>query len=122
MEHESLFSLSNPEFWVLVALVVFFGLLVFLKVLPGALFGALDNYSAKIKAELILVQKAIDQTKYEIAALHLSGEESPDINRMSDELGAIVSGRSAQYGFHRAPCRYHRIFVRRNPRRYTHLD
>ena len=48
--------------------------------------------AAKIKAELVLIQKAIDQTKYEIAALHLSGEESPDINRMSDELGAIVSG------------------------------
>ena len=26
MEHQSLFSLSNPEFWVLVALVLFFGL------------------------------------------------------------------------------------------------
>ncbi len=48
--------------------------------------------AAKIKAELSIIQKAIDQTKFEIAALHLSGEESPDINRMSDELGAIVSG------------------------------
>lgn len=41
MEHQSLFSFSNPEFWVLAALVIFFGLLVVLKVLPGALFGAL---------------------------------------------------------------------------------
>ena len=48
--------------------------------------------AAKIKAELTIVQKAIDQTKYEIAALHLSGEETPDINRMSNELSAIVSG------------------------------
>ena len=49
---ESLFSLTNPEFWVLVALVVFFGLLVMLKVLPGALFSALDGHAAKIQAEL----------------------------------------------------------------------
>jgi len=52
MEHESLFSVSNPELWVLVGLVLFFGLLVVLKVLPGALFSALDGYAAKIKAEL----------------------------------------------------------------------
>ncbi len=48
--------------------------------------------AAKIKAELEVIQKAIDSTKYEIAALHLPGEEAPDISRMSDELGAIVSG------------------------------
>ena len=48
--------------------------------------------AAKIKAELSLIQKAIDQTKYEIAALHLPGEQTPDISRMSDELGAIVAG------------------------------
>ena len=48
--------------------------------------------AAKIKAELTIIQKAIDSTKFEIAALHLPGEESPDITRMSDELGAIVTG------------------------------
>ncbi len=48
--------------------------------------------AAKIKSELIIIQKAIDSTKYEIAALHLPGEDTPDISRMSDELGAIVSG------------------------------
>ncbi|WP_269714509.1 F0F1 ATP synthase subunit B [Caulobacter sp. NIBR2454] len=48
----ALFQLSNPEFWVLVALVLFFGLLFALKVLPGALFGALDAHAAKIQAEL----------------------------------------------------------------------
>ena len=49
---ESLFSLTNPEFWVLVALAAFFSLLVWLKVLPGALFRALDAQTAKIQAEL----------------------------------------------------------------------
>lgn len=48
--------------------------------------------AAKIKAELMVIQKAIDSTKFEIAALHLPGEKTPDIARMSDELGAIVNG------------------------------
>lgn len=48
--------------------------------------------ASKIKAELTIIQKAIDSTKYEIAALHLPGEEAPDISRMSNELGAIVTG------------------------------
>jgi chemotaxis protein CheZ len=48
--------------------------------------------AAKIKAELSTIQKAIDSTKYEIAALHLPGEEAPDISRMSNELDAIVNG------------------------------
>ena len=48
--------------------------------------------AAKIKAELMVIQQAIDSTKFEIAALHLPGEETPDIGRMSDELGAIVTG------------------------------
>jgi F-type H+-transporting ATPase subunit b len=52
MEHESLLSLTNPELWVLVGLLVFFGLLIYLKVLPGALFKALDAHAEKIKAEL----------------------------------------------------------------------
>ncbi len=47
-----LFKFDNPEFWVLVALVVFFGILIFLKVIPGALFSALDGHAAKIQAEL----------------------------------------------------------------------
>jgi F-type H+-transporting ATPase subunit b len=49
---ESLFSLTNPEFWVLVALVTFFGLLVVMKVIPGTLFAALDAHAAKIQSEL----------------------------------------------------------------------
>ena len=48
--------------------------------------------AAKIKAELTIIQQAIDSTKFEIAALHLPGEETPDIARMSDELDAIVTG------------------------------
>ena len=52
MEHETLFDLANPELWVLVGLAAFIGLLIWLKVLPGALFKALDAHGEKIKAEL----------------------------------------------------------------------
>ncbi|CAN5439282.1 F0F1 ATP synthase subunit B [soil metagenome] len=52
MEHETLFDLANPELWVLVGLAAFIGLLIWLKVLPGALFKALDAHAEKIKAEL----------------------------------------------------------------------
>jgi chemotaxis protein CheZ len=48
--------------------------------------------AAKIKAQLDTIQMAIDRTKTEIAALHLPGEQTPDIPRMTDELGAIVNG------------------------------
>ena len=76
MEHESLFSLSNPEFWVLVALVIFFGLLVFLKVLPGALFGALDGYAAKIKAELDEAQQLREEAQALLADVKAQREEA----------------------------------------------
>lgn len=76
MEHESLFSLSNPEFWVLVALAIFFGLLVYLKVLPGALFGALDGYAAKIKAELDEAQQLREEAQALLADVKAQREES----------------------------------------------
>jgi len=76
MEHESLLSVSNPEFWVLVALVIFFGLLVYLKVLPGALFGALDGYAAKIKAELDEAQQLREEAQALLADVKAQREES----------------------------------------------
>lgn len=76
MEHESLFSVSNPEFWVLVALVIFFGLLVVMKVLPGALFGALDGYAAKIKAELDEAQKLREEAQALLADVKAQREDA----------------------------------------------
>ena len=46
----------------------------------------------KFKAELDIIQGAIEQTKREIATLHVSGFEGPEMARVSDELDAIVSG------------------------------
>ncbi|MEH0198216.1 F0F1 ATP synthase subunit B [Caulobacter sp. CCNWLY153] len=76
MEHQSLFSFSNPEFWVLAALVIFFGLLVVLKVLPGALFGALDGYAAKIQAELAEAQQLREEAQALLAEVKAQREES----------------------------------------------
>ena len=76
MEHQSLFDLSNPEFWVLVALVLFFGLLVVLKVLPGALFGAIDGYAAKIKAELDEAQQLREEAQALLADVKAQREDA----------------------------------------------
>ncbi|MDB5458038.1 MAG: H+transporting two-sector ATPase subunit [Caulobacter sp.] len=73
---QSLFSLSNPEFWVLVALALFFGLLVYLKVLPGALFKALDNHAAKIRAELDEAERLREEAQALLADVKAQREEA----------------------------------------------
>lgn len=73
---ENLFSLTNPEFWVLVALVVFFGLLVMMKVLPGALFSALDGHAAKIQAELDEARSLREEAKAMLDGVKAQREEA----------------------------------------------
>jgi F-type H+-transporting ATPase subunit b len=73
---ESLFSLTNPEFWVLVALVVFFGILVALKVIPGALFSALDGHAAKIQAELDEARRLREEAAALLASVNAQREEA----------------------------------------------
>jgi F-type H+-transporting ATPase subunit b len=73
---ESLFSLTNPEFWVLVALVVFFGLLVMMKVIPGALFSALDGHAAKIQAELDEARSLREEAKAMLAGVKAQRDEA----------------------------------------------
>jgi chemotaxis protein CheZ len=57
-----------------------------------------DSYKAqiaeaqKLKAELDLIQEAITRTKHEIATLHVTGFEGPEMSRVTHELDAIVSG------------------------------
>lgn len=46
----------------------------------------------KLKEELNGIQGAIADTKKEIATLHHTGVDDEKLNRMTDELGAIVSG------------------------------
>ena len=46
----------------------------------------------KLKTELDLIYDAINKTKQEIAAVHLSGFEGPEMVRVTNELDAIVGG------------------------------
>lgn len=46
----------------------------------------------KLKAELDLIYEAINRTKTEIATLHVSGFEGPEMTRVTHELDAIVGG------------------------------
>jgi chemotaxis protein CheZ len=48
--------------------------------------------AAKLKGELDLIQQAINQTKQEIATLHVTGFEGPEMVRVTNELDAIVGG------------------------------
>jgi len=46
----------------------------------------------KLKAELDLIYDAINRTKQEIAAVHLTGFQGPEMARVTNELDAIVGG------------------------------
>src|SRR5947209_7580339 len=48
--------------------------------------------AAKLKAELDIISDAIEKTKKEIATLHVTGFEGPEMKRVSHELDAILSG------------------------------
>jgi len=46
----------------------------------------------KLKAELDTIYEAINRTKQEIATLHISGFEGPEMVRVTHELDAVVGG------------------------------
>jgi len=48
--------------------------------------------AAKLKGELDLISEAIIRTKQEIATLHVTGFEGPEMTRVTNELDAIVGG------------------------------
>ena len=48
--------------------------------------------AAKLKGELDLIHDAINQTKQEIATVHVTGFEGPEMARVTNELDAIVGG------------------------------
>src|ERR1700674_4600517 len=66
---------------------------------PDAVSGKMiDAYRAemaeahKLKGELDLIWDAINRTKHEIATLHVTGFEGPEMTRVTHELDAIVGG------------------------------
>jgi chemotaxis protein CheZ len=46
----------------------------------------------KLKTELDLIYDAINKTKQEIATVHMTGFEGPEMSRVTNELDAIVGG------------------------------
>lgn len=46
----------------------------------------------KLKGELDLISDAINRTKHEIATLHVTGFEGPEMARVTHELDAVVGG------------------------------
>jgi len=48
--------------------------------------------AAKLKTELDIIQNAIVRTKHEIATVHVTGFEGPEMARVTNELDAIVGG------------------------------
>lgn len=48
--------------------------------------------AAKLKSELDLIYDAINETKQEIATVHVTGFEGPEMVRVTNELDAIVGG------------------------------
>jgi chemotaxis protein CheZ len=60
--------------------------------------GVIDAYrheiaeAQKLKGELDLIYDAINRTKKEIATLHVTGFEGPEMKRVTHELDAIVGG------------------------------
>jgi chemotaxis protein CheZ len=48
--------------------------------------------AAKLKSELDLIYDAINKTKQEIATVHVTGFEGPEMARVTNELDAIVGG------------------------------
>src|SRR5436309_1282208 len=60
----------------------------------------IDSYKAqiaeaqKLKTELDLIYDAINRTKQEIATVHLTGFEGPEMRRVTTELDAIVGHAS----------------------------
>jgi chemotaxis protein CheZ len=57
-----------------------------------------DSYQSQIaevqqlKSELDLIQAAITRTKHEIATVHVSGFQGPEMVRVTNELDAVVTG------------------------------
>src|SRR5215204_5629373 len=49
----------------------------------------------KLKAELDLIYAAINETKHELATLHVTGFEGPEMKRVTHELDAIVDGTAS---------------------------
>ena len=66
---------ATPEFWILSAVVIFLGLLAYLKV-PAAIVGALDARAERIQAELDEAQNLRTEAERLLAQIKVQREET----------------------------------------------
>lgn len=98
---------AHPEFWVLVAVIAFFVLLIALKV-PGAVAASLDSRAAKIQAELdeaqrlraegeqLLAQIRTQREETERAAAEMLAQAKTDAERLRVEAAAKLEEQVAR--------------------------
>ena len=94
----------EAPFWALVALIIFFALLIYMKV-PGTLAGTLDKRAAGIAKELDDARRLREEAEallaeYQHKARDAAGEAAQIIDqarREADALGAEAKKRMADY-------------------------
>lgn len=84
--------LQVAEFWVFIALVLFFGLLVYLKV-PGAVASGLDGYAQKIQNELDEAQRLREESQTLLASIKQQREHA---ERQAAEMIAAAEADAAR--------------------------
>jgi F-type H+-transporting ATPase subunit b len=67
--------LEDAAFWALVALVIFFGIIIYLKV-PGTVTSALDKRAVTIRAELDEARKLREESQALLAEYQRKGREA----------------------------------------------
>jgi F-type H+-transporting ATPase subunit b len=87
--------LEDPTFWALVALVLFFALLVYLKV-PGTVTGALDSRAETISKELDDARRLREEAQALLAEYQRKGREAESeaeeiIDQAKREAAALTS-------------------------------
>ena len=83
------FSLHNTDFVVLIAFLVFLGILVYFKV-PGTLGGMLDNRATEIKGELDEARQLREEAQSLLASYERKQKE------VQDQADAIVANAKAE--------------------------
>jgi F-type H+-transporting ATPase subunit b len=84
--------LQEAEFWVAVALALFFGLLIYMKV-PGAVAGGLDGYAQKIQNELDEAQRLREEAQALLASIQ---QQREDAERLAAEMIAAAEADAAR--------------------------
>ena len=84
--------LQEAEFWVAVSLVLFFGLLISMKV-PGAVASGLDGYAQKIQNELDEAQRLREEAQALLASIQ---QQREDAERQAADMIAAAEADAAR--------------------------